>query len=259
VKHCRTISSLLAPLLLAAALPLFAQDAPTDERSSARTPRAPWFLGISAGVISSMHSGGFSFPEECAECGRYGDGAGVGPAFDLRLSIPLAAWLRLEPRMFGECRRGSFTSDPIQTVIIGRDLKPQDLLLEDELDHALRLIGFDVMAAVQIGQSGIAVLAGPSFGFRVTETTVITERILSPGGAVFVDGSREHTTHDGDTEKARGMHAGIRAGLAYRLPLGRDLALGVEATWLLPLQTVSEGDDWTSSGIRGLVTMLFVI
>jgi hypothetical protein len=231
-----------------------AQDAAPPSVAAAR---APWYLGISAGVFYSMHSGGFSFPGDCESCGVYGDASGIGSALDLRLSIPVASWLRLEPRIFGECHRGDFTSDPIPSEIIGKDMKPQAILLEDELSYTLRLIGIDLMASVQIGRTGLAVLAGPAVGFHVSETASVNERIVSPDGVVFTDGSRDHAVYDDDVAKARSMHAGLRAGVGYRLPISRDLALGFEATWLLPLQTVGDDDDWKTAGARGLLSLLF--
>ena len=248
--------ALLLLVLLFASAPLHAQDGAAAPPPPARMPL---HLGIGAGIFYGMHSGGFAYPEPCADCGRYGDATGVGTALDLRISIPLARWLRLEPRLSGECHRGVFTSDPIETVIIGSGLEPQSLQFEDEMTYTLRLAGIDLLAAVSLGSSGVSVLAGPTVGFRVTETATVTERILSPDGATFLDGSRERTAHDGDIELARGLHAGIRAGLGWTLPLGRDLALGVEATWRLPLQTVQESGDWKTSGLRATVAVMFLI
>ncbi len=244
-------------LLIAASVPVSAQETPVGDTAPSVPQRPPWYLGISAGVSYSMHSGGFAFPEKCADCGYYDDASGVGPALDLRISIPLTPWLRIEPRIFGECHRGEFTSDPIETEIIGQDLEPQALRLEDELRYSLRLIGIDLLAAVPIGGSGIAVLAGPAVGFNVSETATVTERIVSPAGVTFNDGSTSHDVYDGDAAKARGMHAGFRAGFSYTLPIGPDLALGCEATWLLPFSTVGADDEWKTSGLRGLLSILF--
>jgi hypothetical protein len=255
IRHSSLL--LLCYLIFGATTPLSAQDA-SSAAAAAPASHAPWYLGISAGVFYSMHSGGFAFPSDCAECGRYNEATGIGTAMDLRLSIPLLDWLRFEPRIFGECHRGEFTSDPIETEIIGRDLKPQTLTLEDDLDYTLRTIGLDLIAVFAIGRSGFSVLAGPALGFRVTESAKVTERIVSPDGATFVDGSTDHVMLDGDSEIARGLHAGIRAGAGYTLKLNRDLALGFELSWLLPLQTVGEDNEWKTAGARGLVTLLFV-
>lgn len=251
----------LLPLLVAVhTRALHAQEDP-----AATPPPAPramtgpsWHVGIGAGIFFAMHAGGFSFPGDCADCGRYDDATGIGTALDLRVGIPLARGLRLEPRIAAECHRGTFTSEPIESVIIGAGMKPQALLLEDELVYTLRLVGIDLLAAVMLGRSGLSVLAGPTIGFRVTETATVTERIVSPAGAVFADGTDAHTPYDGDAEVARSMHAGIRAGLAYTLPVGRDIALSAETTWRLPLQSVTETDDWQTSGLRATVAVLFL-
>jgi hypothetical protein len=258
--HTPSIARILHVCVFVMMLPLLA--APLRAQEHRDTPvvpaRAPWHVGIAAGVFLGMHSGGFSFPDDCADCGRYGDATGIGTALDLRVGIPLARWLRLESRISAECHRGTFTSDPIESVIIGSGMQPQSLQLEDELVYTLRIVGLDLLAAVPLGRSGLTVLAGPTIGFRITETATVTERILSPQGAVFADGSSAHTPFDGDTEIARGMHAGIRAGLGYMIPVGRDIALGAEATWRLPLQPVTETDDWQTSGLRTTLAVLFL-
>ena len=261
-KRQRTTLAILA-VLFALATPwatvLHAQqeeDAPTRPRPTVEV--AAWHVGIGAGVFFGTHAGGFSFPGDCADCGRYDDATGLGTALDLRVGIPLLRWLRFEPRISAECHRGTFTSEPIESVILGAGMQPQELQLEDELVYTLRLVGIDLLVAVPLGRSGISVLAGPTLGFRVTETATVTERILSPAGAVFAGGSDSHTPVDGDVEIARGMHTGIRAGLGYTLPVGRDIALAAEATWRLPLQPVTESDDWKTSGLRATIAVLFL-
>ncbi|MFZ1731562.1 MAG: hypothetical protein WBQ23_05335 [Bacteroidota bacterium] len=255
-KHTLLITLFSISAVIALSLPtaLHAQDDPPPQ-----TVRPPMYLGISAGIFYSMHSGGFGYPAECEDCAVYGDASGIGTAFDLRLSVPLTPWLRFEPRLFGEGRSGDFTSDLIESEIIGKDMKPQQIQLEDEFSSSLQLVGIDLLAAFHIGRSGIAVLAGPAIAFRMSESATVTERILSPDGVTFLDGSREQTRFDGDTEIARGMHAGIRAGLSYTLPVSRALALGFEATYLLSLQTVSETDDWKTSGARGMLSVLYAL
>jgi hypothetical protein len=246
------ILTLASALAISHPMALNAQDPSTPREAS-----APMYIGISAGVFYAMHSGGFGYPAECEDCATYGDATGVGSAFDLRLSVPLTPWLRFEPRIFGEGHGGDFTSGIVQTEIIGKDMKPQQIQLEDEFASSLQLLGLDLMASFQIGGSGIAVLAGPTVALRLSETATVTERIVSPDGVTFLDGSTEQTRFNGDTDIARGMHAGVRAGLSYALPVSRSLAIGFEATFLLPIQTVSETDDWKTSGARGLISLLY--
>lgn len=245
--------------LLVATVPLRAQEPTTGTEPLPASTRTPWYVGVSAGIFHSLHSGTFSWPEACSDCARYDQGSGIGTALDLRISIPLARWLRLEPRLFGECHRARFTSDPITVNIIGRDLQPEAARLEDELAYTLRLIGIEAMAAVSLGPHGFSLLAGPALGFRITESATVTERLVSPDGAVFLDGSREHPVAEGDVEKARSLHAGMRAGASYTLPLGSDLRLGLEATWLLPFQTVTDEEEWRTSGVRVLASLLFTM
>jgi hypothetical protein len=217
------------------------------------------YFGISAGVFFSMHSGGFPFPDNCDGCAEYGDATGIGTAFDLRLSVPVSDLLRFEPRIFVESHGGDFTSELFTVEIIGKDMKPQQMQLEDEFSSSIQLVGIDLLAAFQIGRSGIAVLAGPAAAFLISESATVTERIASPDGVSFLNGSREQTRFDGDPGIARSMHVGIRAGLNYTLPVSRSLALGFEATYLLPLQTVGDTGDWKTAGARGLLSLLYAL
>lgn len=254
IMQTRLLTTLIL-LCIATSPRLFSQDTPATPPQGRE--HAPWRLGISAGVFFSIHSGGFSFPDDCASCGNYGDANGLGSAFDLRASIPLVSWLRIEPRLFGECHRGSFTSAPIESEIIGSGMQPQEVVFEDELRYTHRLIGIEIIGSVPLGRSGIALLMGPALGMSVSETATVTERIAAPAGVVFVDGTSERVMIDDEVTLARDTHAGLRFGAGYTLPLSRDLALGIEATWLLPLNTVTENDEWRTSGLRALLTILF--
>lgn len=261
----RKCTFLLSTLIIAAALlstcptALQAQDTPPPPAYALAAEPAPTFLGISAGALYNMHSGGFGYPNDCADCAVYGDASGIGLAADLRLSLPLTKWFRLEPRLFFEDRGGTFTSEPMNAEIIGQDLKPQTMILEDEFDFSIQFFGLDLLAAMQVGQSGLSVLLGPSAAFRLSESTTVTERIVSPTGAVFLDGSNEAVRVDGATEIARSLQAGIRAGFSYTQPVSRSIAIGIEATYLFPLQTLSENDEWKTSGARGLLSLLYTL
>ncbi len=262
----RMYTFLLAALFVSAAMlltgpaALKAQDnTPPPPAYALVAEPAPMFLGISAGALYNMHSGGFGYPNDCADCAVYGDANGIGLAADLRLSLPLTKWFRLEPRLFFEDRGGKFTSDPMQVEIIGQNMKPQSMILEDDFDFSIQLVGIDLLAAMQIGQSGLAVLLGPSAAFRLSESSTVTERIASPSGAVFLDGSNEAVRLDGETEIARSLQAGIRAGFSYTLPVSRAIAIGIEATYLYPLQTLGENDEWKTAGARGLLSLLYTL
>lgn len=245
---------IMIPALLLLLSPfLRAQD--SDEGTAA--PTLPWSIGVSVGGTFMMHSGGLVFPREAPPLISYDDASGFGPAFGVRISIPLSNSLALSPRLFAECRRGTFTSDPFMMEIIGRDMRPEDMMLEDELDVILRVGGLDLLLAWHPSGGGFYVAAGPSIGLRLYEEFRVTESILSPQGVTFLDGSASREMYDDDPGLSRSVHLGIRGGAGYLLSLNEDLALGGELLYLYPLQTVTEDDDWTLQGLQGTVTLQF--
>jgi hypothetical protein len=217
-------------------------------------------IGIFAGGLYSMHSGGFHFPESTLPpVTAYDEGNAFGPSFGVRFDIPLARGLWLSPRLFAECRRGDFTSNPFTTEIIGQDLQPQTMTLEDDLEVILRTAGVDLMVQWSPVAGGFYVLGGPSIGLKLYEEFRVTERIVSPARVTFIDGSREKEVYDDDPEFTRDLTLGLRAGAGYTIALNRDMALGVEAQYLILLQPVRDDSDWSLSGLQATLALLFAL
>jgi hypothetical protein len=251
---------LLIALILLATNVLSAQESGSESRDASRaSERASrgWTFGVYLGVMASTHSGGFTFPDDQPPTIAYDDGSGLGPALGIRVDIPFTSSLSLSSRMFAECRRGTFTSAPFQQMIIGQHLEPQPMSLEDELDVILRIAGIDFLLQWQPFSANLYLTAGPSLGFKLYEEFTVTERILDPAAVTFLDGSREREMYQGDPDMSRGMHAGVRLGLGYVLPIGSDLATGAELLYVVPLQTVTEADDWSLTGLLATVSFLF--
>ena len=233
--------------------------AQSGEDSAPAGATGRYAIGVTAGGTYMLHGGGFSFPREAPPRIAYDEASGYGPAFGVRVDIPLGQGFQLSPRLFAECRRGDFTSDPFVMEIIGRDLRPQDMLLEDELDMTLRVGGLDLLVTWYPAGSGFYLAAGPSIGMRLYEEFRITESIRSPAGVSFLDGSTSREMYDDDPGITRSLHLGLRAGPGYRLAIGSDLALALEVLYLYPLQSVAEDSDWTVQGLQGGVSLLFIL
>ncbi|MBN1448057.1 MAG: hypothetical protein JXA28_09005 [Bacteroidetes bacterium] len=251
---------LLIALILLSVSAAPAQESTSESRTAYRVPEHAsrgWAFGVYLGVMVSAHSGGFIFPAEQPPMIAYDDGSGLGPALGIRVDIPFTSSLSLSSRLFAECRRGTFTSAPFQQMIIGQHLEPQPMSLEDELDVILRIAGIDLLLQWQPFDANLYLAAGPSLGFKLYEEFTVTERILDPPAVTFLDGSREREMYQGDPDMSRGVHAGIRLGLGYILPIGSDLATGAELSYVVPLQTVTEADDWKLTGLLATVTFLF--
>ncbi|MDT8324094.1 MAG: outer membrane beta-barrel protein [Bacteroidota bacterium] len=245
-------------VMMSALVVLFTPFLQAQERSDdAEAASLRWSIGVSIGGTYMLHGGGLLFPREVPPLIRYDDASGFGPAFGVRVTVPLTSSLALSPRLFAECRRGTFTSDRFMMEIIGRDLRPEDMTLEDELDVTLRVGGLDLLLAWHPADGGFYLAAGPSIGLRLYEEFRVTESIVSPQGVTFLDGSTEREMYDDDPGLTRSVHVGLRGGAGYLLPLNEDLALGCELLYLYPLQTVTENDDWTIQGLQGTVTLQF--
>jgi hypothetical protein len=252
----RHIAGILAVFLLASLSCMSQQDAPPERLvpTPARTA-----LGLALGGTFSMHGGGLQFPRESPPVILYDEASGLGPSFGIRAQLPLTATLSFSPRLFAECRGGSFTSEPFVMEIIGKDMRPQDMRLEDELEVVLRLGGLDLLLTWAPLDNGLYFAAGPSMALRLYEEFRVTGRILSPAGVTFLDGTTEKEMYDDDPGLTRSLHIGLRAGAGYQLALNQDLALGLETLYLYPLQSVTEDDDWSLQGLQATLTLLFLL
>ncbi len=234
--------------------------AQSDPTVPAAPPEASTLaFGISAGGTLMMHSGPLQFPRETPPLIQYDDASGLGPALGLRANIAVTPNIGLSPRLFAEYRCGSFTSDPFTMEIIGRDLQPQDMVLEDELDVTLLIGGVDVLVTWAPTGGGWYFAAGPSVGIRLSEDFLVTESIRSPEGVTFLNGMDSQEMYDGDPGLTRSLHLGLRGGAGFQVALNRDLALGVELLYLYSLQSVTEDDDWTAQGLQGSIALLFLL
>lgn len=254
MKH---IVILLALLICAPGILQAQESDPSATPEPRARPASSFAFGVYVGALASTHSGGFVFPAEQPPVISYDDGSGVGPAFGIRADIRLMASLSLSPRLFAACRRGMFTSDPFVMEIVGQDMQPQDMRLEDELDVIIRVAGLDLIVQWHPLPFDLYLAAGPSIGLKLYEEFTVTESILEPGGVTFLDGSRSREVYSGDPDRTRALHMGVHAGAGYVLSLGSDLAAGAEVLYLVPLQTVTEEDDWSIQGLQATLSFLF--
>ncbi|MCB2204519.1 PorT family protein [bacterium] len=216
-------------------------------------------IGIFLGGNYTMHSGGLAFPAEAPPLIRYDEGSALGLAFGIRFDAALTGNFVLSGRLFAEQRGGEFTSDPFIMEIIGRDLRPEDMQLEDELETTLLIGGMDLLLQWHPAGGGFALMAGPSLGLRLTEEFSVIENIRSPAGATFLDGSTSKEMYSDDPGLTRSMQLGVRAGAGYMLPLGSGLALGAEVLYFYPLQTVTASYDWSLQDVQGNLALLFTL
>jgi len=254
------MNRLFASLILMLALIMNADFGLAQAQEQEQPPPLPVRIGVFVGGLYSMHSGGFHFPESTeAPITAYDEGTAFGPSFGIRFDLPLLRNLHLSPRLFAECRRGDFTSDPFTMEIIGQDLQPQSMTLEDDLEVTMRMAGIDLMLQWSPFGTGPYLLAGPTVGMKLYEEFRVTERIVEPALVTFLDGSRSKEMYDDDPEFTRDLTLGLRAGVGYTLALNRDMALGVEAQYLMLLQPVREDGDWSMAGLQATVALLFAL
>jgi len=248
---------ILLALIICSPGMLHGQEGERSAAPEASATETSFAFGVYFGALAASHSGGFTFPDEQPPVISYDDGSGIGPAFGIRADIRLLSSLSLSSRLFAECRRGTFTSNPFVMEIVGQDMQPQDMRLEDELDVIVRVAGLDLLVQWHPLPIDLYLAAGPSIGLKLYEEFTVTENILEPAGVTFLEGSRSREVHSGDPDRTRALHTGVRAGAGYLLSLGRDLAAGAEVLYYVPLQSVTEDDDWSMQGLQATLSFLF--
>ncbi len=86
------------------------------------------------------------------------------------------------------------------------------------------------------------------------------ERIDSPSGATYVDGTTERDVSQGDVTGSdrSGLVAGLAIGAAYEIGLAETFMLRPEVSWQFGLNSPVSGVTWSPNGLRFGISALFL-
>lgn len=208
-------------------------------------------IGLLGGITAMSHTGQFTLFEDSIECCNFDGASGVGPMVALRAEFtpdadgPIAVGLRISWQEEG----ATFESDPEVLPIFGANNEPEDATFINDLDVQAQTVDIAPLAMVRVLPADLYISVGPSYSMTIANQSDVTERLVSPDGVTYLDGTTEKLRVDVSDELVADSRWSLLAGLDLRLPVTDNLSLAAEAFYRLGLTPFGTDDDWKASGI----------
>lgn len=213
-------------------------------------------VGVDVGLTLNFHGGAFSLVQQGITCCGF-DGAGsVGTLLRVRGEYYPERedkW-GFTGRISLEGHGAEFESDVRQLPIFGRNDTIETAGFRNTLDVSLPSLDFTGMFTYKIGRIpksdvDLFVSGGLSLMFITSSTFDKTERIVSPSGVRYLDGSQEKSFPDLDVDLVNSAQFGLIGGANVRYPIRPDLFINWELLYRLPFTKISPDEDWRMSNL----------
>ncbi len=230
----------LAPfLLVVCAIPAVAQ---------------PVEISLFGGMSADMHQASFSQLGTYASCcPEFEGGWGVGSWLGLGVELPLSNRFRIVPQITHAVNNGTMTSTEASFVADLRDTpRVRDALFRHDLDATISTIGLEPLALYRV-IGGLDVMVGFRVAFVLRTHFTQTETLEEPDDyGTYLGAGRTWVNHEATIPDANPIATGLVAGLRYRVPLNasNSVNLSPEASYVMPMSSVTRGTEWTISSIR---------
>jgi outer membrane protein OmpA-like peptidoglycan-associated protein len=210
-----------------------------------------FYLGAAGGYTRNWHNAEMSLISAEPECGTYSYGTGSGMYLGIVGETPLFyPWLRGTARFTWTQLGGSLqTHCSLIEVVDPRSGEPVPLVREYRRSATLNYAMLELGAKGYPLEFPLFASIGFGFGLPVATSNDEHERIISPGGVRYADGTIKRKNFDGDIENS-GMRAALLAGIGYDYALRDDVELSPEILYSLPLTDVSSSDAWSVNAMR---------
>lgn len=234
--------------------------AQTPETSEAVPP-------ISVGAIGwgtmNIHRGDFTTYDGILECGRFDDAQTLGWGLGYVVDLPFTGRLSLSGRFYYWKGDGDFVTPnptPVRIAVDDKTLVP--LQTEHALETALDYGMVDLLLRYRFA-SPFHIAVGPSAGFAARAAYEQEERILSPEGVTFLNGSSTRKIIAGNFDEqgtlntSRVVRFGATGMIGAEIPLTDRVALTPEAGFTFGMTSVLSSFDWTVHAIRAGVGVTY--
>jgi hypothetical protein len=125
----------------------------------------------------------------------------------------------------------------------------ENAVFVDQLDARIGMMSLDILAAWEESSTGIHVAAGPSFGFVLSQGYRQSQRIESPAGVTFIDGTREKVLFDDDRVLTKSPMVSLRMLAGIIRPIASNLFVTGDVSYALPLTSMGKAMTWKSGGV----------
>jgi|GEM_PF-2139268 len=226
--------------------------------TSARAPRL--FVGGFGRIAGGVELGRLTVPG-FEGCGSFeSSGSSRGWQAGLLLEVPFSRGFALELRPSAVISSGSYREPLREEPPLGlADGRVVPLMVDQVLEFESTALRLDVLASFRLPFSLRGGLGGMiERSLRLAQTH--SEEIVSPDDALFAGINRRRFVFPyGSPFAAAPLVAGVSAGLAWDLPIGRLSTLSPEIGVSMPLTSQVAGGAWRSLSLSAGLALRFAI
>jgi hypothetical protein len=226
------------------------------EKSTGRTSPHPLQALLGLGYEQNLLEHGFAFPiAPVSGFGRTQQGTARG--YDIRAGMlyGLLPSLDIGVRAERALLRKEFTHQlPSVAVIIDSSKIPVNAAIVEGWSFTMETLRFDLFGRYELPLRGLALELGATIANRKFDTMRITQSLVAPTNARFInpdglpslDSGRTLVAYEGYWSASHHLLFGAEAGLSYTIPLGSRLALAPEVTIRKEFTPPRLGSPWPS-------------
>lgn len=227
--------------------------------------KPPVRVGIVAGLAMNLHRGDFTSYDGILECGIFDKAETIGWSAGYRADIPFGSSLALSGRLFYWKADGDFTAPNPNVVRIAID---EQTVVPLETEHTLQTALDYVMLEIPLlwrPTPALYIGVGPSLGYAARAAYEQEERIVSPEGITFVNGTSSRDIIAGNFDEqgtlatSRILRIGAAGVLGADIPLSDRLSLLPEAGISYDLTGVLSSFDWKVHAVRGTLSLMYAL
>lgn len=216
--------------------------------TTGKTSHLQYFIGLYSGLGINLHTAGFGqlpgFPSCCTE---YKDNTSLSPVFDALIEVPIMHDLRIQGRLGYTGLGGLLSTQQIigNEPVIDDGPVPtatrRDVIVEHTLDATLPMIVFEPTIGYRL-LDFFWLNAGLRGGYMLSSTFTQSERLFSPEGYTFTDGSTVRNQASGDIPGAVPFQFHGVLGLGYELLTKSRISLVPEVRYYFPFTKIASVD-----------------
>lgn len=215
-------------------------------------------IGGFAGINLNNHIASFSqLPDipNCCPSFESGNGIGFHLGGEFLLFVDELTDLQLKLG-FIDLRGDLKKEEPIGPVLTPRG--PEPGWSEHVISSKISLFFLEPSTGYRLLGDKLRLSLGPRIGFLLSKSFEQKETLVRPEDVSFTTG-KVRNQFSGDIPKASSIYAGITAGISYDISIGKNLFLTPEASYSLPITSVSSAVTWKQSALQFTANILYRI
>lgn len=222
-------------------------------------------LGIIGGGSLNLHRGVLTTNDGILECGQFENATTLGWLLGNSVNIPITEQLSIAPTLYFHKANATFSADnPVQPRVALGNGATVPMSTDQTLGVSLNYLTLDIPLRYFISERLYALIGG-SVGLNIGTSFEQEEKIISPSGLTFLDGSTNRKIFAGTFTDANGnstssslRYAGI-IGLGYMLPIHQSIVVHPEISFQYALSPVLNDNNWKVHSLRAGVGVSYVL